>query len=101
MKGWGVSADLGTKVDVRERTIGCYLDVVVTVGTEGHDEVGRVVIKSVVPGDGEEEVFLDVFFLWAPDLLTAFVDNDVLMRVVGDGGGTRWGSEEMREELGF
>jgi hypothetical protein len=73
----------------------------VTVGMEGHDEEGGVVVEGVVLGDGEEEVFLDILILWTPDLLTAFVDNSVLVRVVGNGGSTGWGSEEMREELGF
>jgi hypothetical protein len=77
------------------------LDVVVAVSTEGGDEKGGVVVKGIVPGNGEEEVSLDVLVLRTPDLLTAFVDNGVLMRVVGDGSGTRRGSKEMGEELGF
>jgi hypothetical protein len=52
-------------------------------------------------GDGEEEVFLDIFVLWASDLLTTFVDDGVLVRVVGDGGGAGRGGEEVREELSF
>jgi hypothetical protein len=74
---------------------------VVAVGIEGGDKVGGVVIEGVVLGDGEEEVLLDVFILGAPDLLTAFIDNGVLMGVVVDGGGTRWGSKEIREEFSF
>jgi hypothetical protein len=73
----------------------------VAVGMERCDEIGRVVVKGIVLRDGEEEVLLYVFFLWAPDLLTMFIDDGVLMRVIGDGSGTKWGSEEMREELGF
>jgi hypothetical protein len=61
----------------------------VAVGMEGHDKVGGVVVKGIVPGDGEEKVTLDVFFLWAPDLLTVFIDDSVLMGVVGNGGGIR------------
>jgi hypothetical protein len=52
-----------------------------------------VIVKGVVAGDGEEEVLLDVFVLWTPDFLTSFVDNGVLVRVVGDGSGTRRGGE--------
>jgi hypothetical protein len=77
------------------------LDVVIAVGTEGRDEEGGVIVEGVVPGDGEQEIFLDIFVLRAPDLLTAFVDDGVLMGVVGDGGGTRRGGEEVREEFGF
>jgi hypothetical protein len=60
-----------------------------------------MVVEGIVLRDGEEEVLLDIFFLWAPDLLTMFIDDSVLMGVVGDGGGTRWGSKEVREELSF
>jgi hypothetical protein len=73
----------------------------VAVGTEGRDKVGRVVVESVVPGDSEEEVLLDIFLLEAPDLLATFVDDGILMWVVGNGSGTRRGGEEMREEFGF
>jgi hypothetical protein len=52
---------------------------VVAVGTEGHDKVGRVVVKGIVPGDGEEEILLDIFLLRAPDFLAMFVDNSVLV----------------------
>jgi hypothetical protein len=69
------------------------LDVVVAVSTKGCDEEGGVVVKGVVAGDGEEKVLLDVFVLRAPDFLTSFVDDGVLVQVVGNGGGTRWGSE--------
>jgi hypothetical protein len=68
---------------------------------EGCDEEGRVVVEGIVPGDGEEEILVNVFILRTPDFLTTFIDNGVLMWVVGDGGGTRWGGKEMREELDF
>jgi hypothetical protein len=68
---------------------------------EQHDEVGGVIVKGIVPGNGEKEVLLDVFLLRAPDLLTAFVNDGVLMGVVSDGGGARWGGKEVGEELSF
>jgi hypothetical protein len=77
------------------------LDLVVAVSTEGCDEEGGIIIKGIVVGDGEEEVSLNILVLGAPDFFTAFVDNSVLVRVVGDGSGTQQGSEEVREELGF
>jgi hypothetical protein len=77
------------------------MDVMVAVGMERCDKVGRMVIKDIVLGDGEEEVLLDVFFLWAPDLLTMLIDNGVLMGVVGDSSGVRQGGEEVGEEVGF
>jgi hypothetical protein len=88
-------------VDVGEGTICCYLDVVVAVGIEGSDKKGGVVVKGVVLGDGEEEVFLDIFLLQAPDFLATFIDNGVLVGVVSNGSGTRQGSEEVGEELSF
>jgi hypothetical protein len=60
-----------------------------------------MVVKGIIVGDGEEEVLVNVFILWAPDFLTAFVDDGVLMWVVGNGSGARQGSEEVGEELGF
>jgi hypothetical protein len=101
MEGQRVSANFGTEVDVGEGAISCYLDIVVTVGAERCNKVGRVVVKSIVVGDGEKEVFLDVFFLQASDLLTMFVDDGVLMWMMGDSSGARWSGEEVREELSF
>jgi hypothetical protein len=74
---------------------------VVIVGMERHNEVGQVVVKGIVLEDGEKEVFLDIFFLGTPDLLTTLIDNGVLVWVVGDSGDTRWGGKEIREEFGF
>jgi hypothetical protein len=77
------------------------LDVVVAVGTERGDKEGGVVVKGVVSGDSKEEVALNIFILGTPDLFTTFVDDCVLMRVVSDGSGAGWGSEEVGEELSF
>jgi hypothetical protein len=74
---------------------------VVTVSTEGGDKEGRVIVEGVVPGDGEQEISLNIFVLRTPDLLTTFVDDGVLVGVVSDGGGTRQGDEEVRKKLGF
>jgi hypothetical protein len=77
------------------------LDIMVAVGTEGRDKEGGVIVKGIVLGDGEEEVALNVFVLGAPDFFATFVDNGVLVRVVGDGSGAGQGGEEVGEELGF
>jgi hypothetical protein len=77
------------------------LDIVVAVSTEGCDKEGWIVVEGIVAGDSEEEVALYVLVLGAPDFFTVLVDDSVLVRVVGDGGGTRRGGEEVREELGF
>jgi hypothetical protein len=55
------------------------LDVIVAVGIEGHDKVGRMVIKGIVSEDGKEEIALDIFLLRALDFLATFVDNSVLV----------------------
>jgi hypothetical protein len=60
-----------------------------------------VVVEGVISGNGEEEVPLNIFVLRAPDFLTVFVDDGVLMGVVGDSGGAGWGDEEVGEELSF
>jgi hypothetical protein len=73
----------------------------VAVSMEGHDEEGWMVVEGVIVGDSEEEVFMNVFVLRTPDLLTVFIDNGVLVGVVGDDGGTGRGGEEMGEELSF
>jgi hypothetical protein len=73
----------------------------VAVGTERCDEIGGMVIEGIVSRDGEEEVVLDILVLGAPDFLTTFVDDSVLVQVMGDGSGAGWGGKEVGEELGF
>jgi hypothetical protein len=73
----------------------------VAVSMKGGNEEGGVVVKGVVSGDGEQEVLLDVFVLWAPDFLTTFINNSVLVWMVSDSSGAGQGSEKMGEELGF
>jgi hypothetical protein len=51
-----VAPKLGTKVNVGEGPIGGELDVVVFVGPEWGDKVGRVVVESVPQGDKLEEI---------------------------------------------
>jgi hypothetical protein len=74
---------------------------VVTVSTKRRNIEGGVVVKGVVVGDGEKEVLLNILILQAPDFLTLFIDDGVLVRVVGDGGGAGQGSKKVEEELGF
>jgi hypothetical protein len=60
-----------------------------------------MVVKGIVAGDGEEKVLLDVLVLGAPDFLTAFVYDSVLVQVVSNSSGAGQGSKEMGEEFGF
>jgi hypothetical protein len=74
---------------------------VIAVGVERHDKVGGVVVKGIVMGDSKEEVMLDVLILGAPDFLTMFIDDSVLVRMVDDGSSVGQSSEEVREEFSF
>jgi hypothetical protein len=73
----------------------------VAVGTEGSDEVGGVVVEGIVPGDGKQEVLLDIFVLQTSDLFTMLVDDGVLVWVISNGGGAGQGGKEVWEELSF
>ena len=50
--------------------------------------------------DVHQEIALYVFILGDPNFLSTFVDDHVLVWVVV-GGSTRWGGEEVGEELSF
>ena len=52
MKRRGVTPNFGAKVDVGEGTVSGELDVMVGKGPERGDEVGGVVVKLGVVGDG-------------------------------------------------
>jgi hypothetical protein len=73
----------------------------ILVGPERGDEVLGMVTEGVPQGDELEEVAQEIFFLRGPDLLTAFVDDGVLVGVAVVGGGARRSGEEVREEFGF
>ena len=47
-----MTPNFGAEVDVGKGTVGSKLDVVVSEGLEGGDEVGGVVVKFGVAGDG-------------------------------------------------
>ena len=52
----GVVADFGTKVDVREWSVGCKLDLVEEVGAEGSDEVVGVLAEVSVFGEKVDKI---------------------------------------------
>ena len=45
-------SNLGAEMDVGERAVGSKLDVMVSKGTEGGDEVGGMVVKLSVAENG-------------------------------------------------
>ena len=52
----GVAANFGTKVDVREWSVGRKLDFVEEVGAKGSDEVVGVLAKVGVLGEKIDEI---------------------------------------------
>ena len=56
VKGMGVAADFGTKVDVGEWSVGRELDLVEEVGAEGSDEVVRVLAEVGVLWEKVDEI---------------------------------------------
>ena len=56
MKGVGVAADFGTKVDVGEWSVGCELDFVEEVGLEGGNEVVRVLAEVGILWEEVDEI---------------------------------------------
>ena len=56
MKGMGVVADFGAKVDVGKGSVSCELDFVEEMGSEGSDEVVRVLAEVGVFGEEVDEI---------------------------------------------
>ena len=56
---WGVPTYFGTEGDRRCDAVTVDTDVVVSVGTEGSNEVGGIAVKVRVLGDGVEKVLVD------------------------------------------
>ena len=56
VKGVGVAADFGAKVDVGEGSVGRKLDFVEEMGAEGSDEVVGVFAKVGVLGEKIDEI---------------------------------------------
>ena len=52
MKRRGVTPNFGAKVNVGKGTVGGKLNVMVSEGTEGGDEIRGVVIELGIAGDG-------------------------------------------------
>jgi len=97
----GVSANLGTKVNRRKRTVRLDPNVVENVGPERGDKRDGVIMKVVDTRKETKEVTCYEFFLWYPKFLAVVVDNGVLMGVAVDGVGTGGGVEEIGEEVGY
>jgi len=97
----GVSANLGTKVNRRKRAIRLGPNVVEDVGPKRGNEGDGVVIKVDDMGDKAKEILFYKLFGWYPELLSAVVDNLVLVQVSVDGKGTGRGMEKIRKEVSY
>jgi len=71
------------------------------IGPERGDKGDGVVIKVRDTGEEPEEVALDKFFRWDPELLTMVVNDLVLVRVAVDGVGAGGGVEEIGEKVSY
>jgi len=67
------------------------------IGPERGDKGDGVVIKVGDTGEKSEEVTLDKFFRWDPELLTTVVNDLVLVRVAINGVSTGQSVEKVRE----
>jgi len=97
----GVVPYFGTKVNGWEGAFGLDLDIMINVGAEWGDEGDGVVVEIDDVREETEKVTFNKFFLRNPKLLTAVVDNLVLVRVTVDGIGAGRSVEEVREEVGY
>ena len=52
MKRRRVTSNFGTEMDVGKGAVGSELDVMISEGTEGGDEVGGMVVELGITGDG-------------------------------------------------
>ena len=94
-----VAPDLGAEVNGREDGCGVYPNIMEDVGAEQGDERKGMGIKVGDAGDVVEEVPFDKFFLGDPKLLTAVINDGILVRVAIGDEGTDGGGEEVGEEV--
>ena len=92
-------ANFGAKVDGRKGAIRLNPDVMKNVSMKWGDKGNQVVIKISDAREETEEVPFYKFFQWYPKLLTAVINNLVLVRVMVDGVSAGGGSEEVRKEV--
>jgi len=102
----GVLANLGAKINTRKRAVRIDPDVMEDVSTKQGNKRDWVSLKVGDMGDEAEEVMFDEFLLWDPELLSAIVDDCVLMGVsvngegTGGGHGRGWGRGLLQVPLG-
>jgi len=94
-----MSANLGTKVNRRERAVRLNPNVVKNVSPKRGDKRDRVVVKVVDVREETEEVLFYKFFRWYPKLLTAVVNDLVLVRVAVNSVSAGGGDEEVRKKI--
>jgi len=95
----GVSTNLGTKVNRRKRAVRLGPNVVKDVRLKRGDKRDGVVVKVVDAREKTEEVPFYKLFRWYPKLLTAVVNDLVLVRVTVDSVSAGGGGEEVRKKI--
>jgi len=95
----GVFANLGTKVNRRKRAVRLDPNIVKNVGPKRGDKRDGVVVKVVDTREEMEEVPFYKLFQWYPKLLTAVVNDLVLVRVTVGGVSAGGGDEEVRKKI--
>ena len=94
-----MSADLGTKVNMRQRTVRIDPDVMKHVSTEWGNKRDWVSLKIRDMGEKAEEVMFNKFLLRNPKFFSVVVNDCVLVWVMVDDVSTSGGVEEIGEEV--
>jgi len=97
----GVPADFGAKVNMRKRAVRIDPDVMENVSAKWGNKGDWVSLEVGDTGDETEKVVLDEFFLRDPELVSAIVDDCILVRVTINNVGTGRGVEKVGEEIGY
>jgi len=97
----GVLANLGTKINMRKRAVRIDPDVMEDVSTEWGNKRDWVSLKVGDTGDETEGIMFNEFFLGNPKLLSAVINNGILVGVSVDGKCTGRSGEEVRIKVDY
>ena len=95
----GVSADLGAKINMRKRAVRLDPDVMKNVGAKWGNKRDWMSLEVRDTGNKTEKIALDEFFLRDPKLLSAVVDDCILVGVSVNNEGAGGGVKEIGKEV--